>query len=139
ILNRYSYADVSLLVVAHDFFLKRRIHLRMLNQRGCRNLDDDVVDTDLQIGIECVDALTHFRRAIHLDFSGEKEVRHGPERRDESLRNRLSNLTGGLVSITRRTCLLEDHWCGRGFRLADCCFDVALDDAPAWSAALQRA
>src|SRR5690349_21912894 len=111
----------------------------MLDQRCGRDLDDNVIDADLEIGIEGIDPLTHFRRAIHLDVGSEKEVRHGAERRDESLRNRLSNLTRGLISITRRTCLLEDHWCGRGFRLADCCFDVALDDAPAWSAALQRA
>src|ERR1041385_4211011 len=101
----------------------------MLDQRCGRDLDDNVVDADLEIGIEGIDTLTHFRRAIHLDVSSQEEVRHGPERGDESLCDRLSNLTRGLISITRRASLLEDHWCGRCFRLADRCFDVSLDDA----------
>src|ERR1044072_8681583 len=93
IFNRHRDTDISMFVVTDDLFLERRIHLRVLNQCRCRNLNDDVVDADLQIGIERIDALAHFRRAIHLDLGGEKKVRHGAERSDESLRNRLSNLT----------------------------------------------
>ena len=73
----------------------------MLHQRRCRDLDDDVVDADLQIRIERVDAFAHFRGAIHFDLGGEKEVRHRAERRDESFGDRLSNLRCRFVAISR--------------------------------------
>ena len=81
----------------------------MLNQRRCRNLDNDVVDADLEIPVERVDTFTHFRRAVHLDLGGEKEVWYR-SRRNESLRNRLSNLIGWLVAISGRADLRDLTW-----------------------------
>src|SRR6185369_1043718 len=69
-----SDSDVSAFVVAYELLLKRSVDFRVLNQRRCGDLNDHVVDTDLQIRIERVDAAAHFRGAVHLDFSGKEEV-----------------------------------------------------------------
>src|SRR6185369_1476463 len=114
----------------------------MLNQRGRSHLDDDVVNTDLQIGIERVDAFAHFRCTIHFDLGGEEEVRHRPQRGDQSLRDSLSDLAGRLVAITGRGRLRElprfdsARVCRRWFRLADRGFDISLDDSSTWATAL---
>jgi len=74
VFDRYRYADVGAFVVAHKLLLKRSVDFRVLDQRRCRHLDDHIVDTDLQIRIESVDAATHFRGAVHFDLGSEKEV-----------------------------------------------------------------
>src|ERR1044072_6788002 len=120
----------------------------MLDQRCGRNLDDHVVDADLQIRIERVDATTHFRGAIHLNVCREKEVRYRSERRHQTLRHcsaksrlwfvaicrslrdrgglEMSGLDGAGVTFRSRRCL----------GLAERGFDVFLDDASAWSTSL---
>src|SRR5688500_16096128 len=120
----------------------------MLNQRCCRYFDDHVVDTDLEIRIERVDALAHFCGAVHLDLGSEKEVWHWSKRRHQSLGNHFSNLTGRLVVVSRccgwclKTCGLDSSRIRRSsssgrLRLADRSLDVSLDNATAWSTALQ--
>jgi hypothetical protein len=71
----------------------------MLNQSRGGNLDDDVVDADLQIRIEGVDAFAHFSRAIHFDFGSQEEMWHRSQRRNEALGDCLSNLSSRLVAI----------------------------------------
>src|SRR5688500_18507039 len=119
----------------------------MLNQRRCRHFDDHVVDTDLEIRIKRVDALAHFCGAVHLDLGSEKEVRHWSKRGHQSPGNRLSNLTGRLVAISRccgwclKTCGLHSSRIRRSsrsrLRLTDRSLDVSLDYATAWSTALK--
>src|ERR1044072_5602575 len=73
----------------------------MLDERCGRNLDDHIVDADLQIRIERVDATTHFGGAIHLNVCREKEVRYRSERRHQALRYCLANLRRWFVAICR--------------------------------------
>src|SRR5437868_5883505 len=92
--------DVGVLVVTNELLLKRRVDFWVLDQRCCRYFNDHVVDTDLKLRVEGVDAATHLGRAVHFNLGREKEVRHWSKRRDQSLGDRLSNLTRGLVAIT---------------------------------------
>jgi hypothetical protein len=41
----------------------------MLNQRTRYHLNDDVVDADLQIRVQRIDAMPHFNGTIHFDFA----------------------------------------------------------------------
>jgi len=50
--------------------------LRVLNQGSSGNLHDDIVDADLEIRIEILDALPHFDGAIHFNFGSQEEMRY---------------------------------------------------------------
>ena len=99
-LNRHCDANIGVFVITNKLFLKRRIDFWVLYQRRCRHFDDYVVDADLQIGIECIDATAHLCSTVHLDLGGKKEVRHWSERGDQSFSDSLSYLAGWLIAIS---------------------------------------
>src|SRR5262245_35249479 len=103
-------------VVPDELVLERRINCRVLDKCCCGHLDDDVIDTDLQIRIEGVNAFAHLRCPVHLDLTGEKEMGHRPKRSHEAASNSSPNLGCGFVAIgrsARDSCGLKPGWFNR--------------------------
>ena len=75
----------------------------MLHEGGGRDLDNDVVEAQLEIGIELVNRRAHIRCAFHVDLAREKEMRDRSQRSDQTARNRPSHFAGWFVPVGRRT------------------------------------
>src|SRR6185295_20344684 len=73
----------------------------MLQQGDGGNFDNDVVNADLQIRIECVYVLAHLCRSIHLDLSSQEEVWYWADRSHQAFGYRSANLCNWLIAISR--------------------------------------
>src|SRR6185436_20174095 len=98
--NSHRHPDVSMFVVADNLVLIGGINLRMLHQRRASHLDDDVVDADLEFGIEFVDPFAHFRGAIHFNLSSQEEMRYRSQRRDQAFGDSTTHFAGWLVTVS---------------------------------------
>src|SRR5215831_13415100 len=119
----------------------------MLEQRDGGNLDDDVIDAELQIGIEFVDAAAHFHDAVHLDLGAREEIQHRANGGEQPLRDHFTHLTDWLIAKSGGACnLCTNESRGRfssgdghgGRTPAHGRFNVTFNNPSTWSATTQR-
>src|SRR6266567_1443707 len=128
----------------------------MLQQRAGDDLDDDVVDADLKVRIKRINLATHFGRAIHLNFSRQKEMRYRSKGSDQSSSDGAPDFANWLITIrggaegyellfreflNRAQMPLARLWWSslRGLRLIDCSFNIAFDNTAPRASATKRA
>src|SRR6202158_4462746 len=115
------------------------VDLGMLGQCESDPFDHDVIEGDLVLIAHLGELSAHLRRACGVELGGEKESRNGAIRLGEPARILFSDRGEwtALEAAFGREPVCRSGPSSTTGRLG--VFDVALDDAPAWAAALDSA
>ena len=125
VFNRHGHTDVDVLVEANAVLQPAAVHGRVVLEGHGHGLHDHVVEAD-PVRSAVVDGLAGRHRRVHVNGQAQVEVR-GRE-------FALGQTTGNGLAHLRNTHFREAfHSCGRTCTATDKGFDVALDDAPAFS------
>src|SRR5687768_11440334 len=94
-----SHCDVYTVEMTNPVACPVSIHFRMIGQRVCNRLDDDVVEADLVVVSQLLQLSTHLRRSLGIEFCRQIEGRNGTDGLREPAGDRFPDLGEGNVLV----------------------------------------